>query len=622
MFIVQKKIFLLLLPLLLLCGCGGGIKLEHCGSEGRISYNDQLTVMDGMTSDTTNLLGNYLLADMLNNDPEHFIDTLEDLLAGDRVQEVRIALAETGLILGRKFSCEPDKAVRYHLSVLLHAQEFLESVINNPGADLFDPDIPVAIKAYNLALTELFSYLRARKLHSANGFELTAAGGQLIRFSSPGYNLPVKSEHITAFHLCSDYRTRNLTHNNRRFGIGVQLICELAENAIPETVFAEAQVIPATLVIRFAESDSKRKVFSAKFHYLDSRTMDEVPVKNFTLPLAQDFSTPLAFMIRKPPAINFIQRALLTESNAAYEGLYHLEPHNDDRIPVVFVHGLMSDTRTWMQMLNTLLSDPLLRKHYRFMGFTYSSGNPVLYSALHLRRALQKEREKLIRDKRDLKNFDRMVLIGHSMGGLLTRLQISNSDEKSLTAFFGRDIYQKIMKYDRQNMSDLLIFSPNKSIKRVVFIAVPHRGAALADSALGKIAASMVKLPRKIIDFNRDLFNFLVDKNGAHLLKKMEIFTGIDNLSPRNSALGLINKTPMAPIPKHSIIGNISGGDIPGGSDGVVPYQSSHLNDVQSEKVVKSGHSVQQNPLAIQEIRRILREHLASFPDTASELEK
>lgn len=621
MLIVRKSFLLLLSPLLLLCGCGGGITLEHSGSKGRVAYSNQLTIMNGMTSDTTNLLGNYLLADMLKEDPEHFIPTLEKLLAGDRAQEVRIALAETGLLLGKKFNGQPDKAARFHLSVLIHSQNFLEYVINNPGSDLFDPDIPVAIRAYNLALTELFSYLRNRKLHSASGFELIAAGGQLIRFAPPEYKLPVQAQKIRAFHLCSDYRTYNLTHNNRRFGIGAQLICELAENAIPETVFAEEQVIPATLIVRLESPDSDKKNLSAKFLYLDSRTLDKVPVKEFMMPLAQDFSTPLAYMIRKPPAINFLQRTFLWgEANTRYEGLYHLEPHNDQRIPVVLVHGLMSDIRTWMQMLNTLLSDPLLRKHYRFMGYTYSSGNPVLYSASHLRKALEKERNKLIRDKRDVKNFDRMVVIGHSMGGLLTRLLISTSNENVLAQQFGREVSQKLMTGHRKKIADLLLFSPFLSIKRVVFIAVPHRGAALANSIPGKIVASMVKLPATIIDFNRNLFYSLFNGDGSP--KKMEIFTGIDNLSPGNTALQLLDKMTMAPIPKHSIIGNISGGDIPGGSDGVVPYHSSHLNGVKSEKVVKSGHSVQQNPLAIQEIRRILREHLKSFEDIEVELNK
>ncbi len=613
---VKKVIFILLsAAILLITGCNSHVELFHVGHAGRKDYNDRLVSLNGISSNTTNLLGNYLLSDLLKKNPEQFIPTLERLLDGDRKQEVRIALAETALLIAEKKIDVPDCAVGYYLTVLIHTQNYLTDMINTQGSDFFNPDIQVAIRAYNIALAELFTYLQERKLHTSNSFELTAAGGQLVRFAAPQYKLPVKKEHIRTFHLCADYRTGNLTHNNRRFGLGVQLICELGDNAMPETVFAEEQVIPGTLIIDTRKESGTNKQYTASLLFLDSRSTDTIPVKNFMLPLALDFSTPLAYMVRKPPAVNFLKRAFLIDTAVAYEGLYHLEPHHDDRIPVVLVHGLMSDIRTWMQMLNTLLSDPVLRKHYRFMGYTYSSGNPIVYSASNLRKALDKEREKLQRDGRNIKNFDRMVVIGHSMGGLLTRMLISSSDEKLLNDYLGRDFYKNLRPDHQTLVRELLFFKPHISIQRVVFIAVPHRGAALADSWLGHAAASMVKLPKAIIDFNKDLLDSLVNSNNNRFLKKTGILTGIDNLSPENSALSLMRQMPMADIPLHSIIGNKSKGNIPGGSDGVVPYHSSHLNEVRSEKVVYSGHSVQQNPLAIQEIRRILREHLKSYSD-------
>ena len=80
--------------------------------------------------------------------------------------------------------------------------------------------------------------------------------------------------------------------------------------------------------------------------------------------------------------------------------------------------------------------------------------------------------------------------------------------------------------------------------------------------------------------------------------------------------MSLLNKIPfVSGIPYHSIIGNRKFAGAPGGSDGIVPYSSSHLDGAASELVVKSDHSVQQNPLAIQEMRRILLEHLKQYPD-------
>ena len=77
-------------------------------------------------------------------------------------------------------------------------------------------------------------------------------------------------------------------------------------------------------------------------------------------------------------------------------------------------------------------------------------------------------------------------------------------------------------------------------------------------------------------------------------------------------ALKLMNSLAMPEVPYHSIIGNIRDA-VPGDSDGVVAYNSSHLDGAASELVVKSGHSVQRNALAIQEIRRILLAHLDTY---------
>ena len=105
-------------------------------------------------------------------------------------------------------------------------------------------------------------------------------------------------------------------------------------------------------------------------------------------------------------------------------------------------------------------------------------------------------------------------------------------------------------------------------------------------------------------------FRMLLNSSNIDRKEIMKKFNGIDNLSPTGTALQMLNRLPLADVPYHSVIGNRKSGGIPGGSDGVVPYSSSHLDKAKSEIVVKSGHSVQQNPLAIREIKRILKVHL------------
>ena len=311
--------------------------------------------------------------------------------------------------------------------------------------------------------------------------------------------------------------------------------------------------------------------------------------------------------------MNFIERTVKVSEAARLTGLYHLEPYDDRRIPVIFVHGLMSDAKTWSQMLNTLLHDPVLRQKYQFLGFAYSSGNPVFISAATLRKALCELREKLVKQKRSTEAFDKMVLIGHSMGGLLSKLQITSCREelllKQLKIKDSSALKNKLDPRESKRLEEILNFDPAPFVRRVIFIAVPHRGSAVAKSWIGRVGASLIRLPATLVRRNIQII--------TDLLKSKEIDadhipggTGIDNLRPDDMMLQLLGSLKMAPaVPFHSIIGNRKAQGIPGGSDGIVPYSSSHLDGAESEIVVKSGHSVQQNELAIQEVRRILLNH-------------
>jgi len=61
----------------------------------------------------------------------------------------------------------------------------------------------------------------------------------------------------------------------------------------------------------------------------------------------------------------------------------------------------------------------------------------------------------------------------------------------------------------------------------------------------------------------------------------------------------------------HSIIGNMTKSDDPNIiTDGIVLYKSAHLEHAVSEKILHGGHSIQETPEAVLELRRILRQHL------------
>jgi hypothetical protein len=49
-------------------------------------------------------------------------------------------------------------------------------------------------------------------------------------------------------------------------------------------------------------------------------------------------------------------------------GLYMLKPYDLDRIPVIFVHGLMSVPQMWVPTIAAVESDPVLHGRYQFFG--------------------------------------------------------------------------------------------------------------------------------------------------------------------------------------------------------------------------------------------------------------
>jgi pimeloyl-ACP methyl ester carboxylesterase len=256
------------------------------------------------------------------------------------------------------------------------------------------------------------------------------------------------------------------------------------------------------------------------------------------------------------------------------------------------------------------MQDPVIRRHYQFWVYSYPTGNPISFSALNLREDLA-----LAQERFGLQHG--AVLIGHSMGGLLSRMQVTNSGRTIWDGVFGskaQQLYAQVPNDSR--VKQALIFQANPTIERVIFIATPHRGSRLAVGKIGAIAIWLIRLPL-------DLWNE-IPETIAHALnfkgQRAILPTSIQGLSPKSPLLHALDRLPIQAV-HHSIIGDRGRGDTPNSSDGVVPYSSSHLASAQSEKIVPTGHEAMDDPQAVEEIRRILLLNLGireNRPATAS----
>jgi pimeloyl-ACP methyl ester carboxylesterase len=290
-------------------------------------------------------------------------------------------------------------------------------------------------------------------------------------------------------------------------------------------------------------------------------------------------------------------------------GLSLLRPYQRGKIPVVLIHGLWSNPWSWARMIEDLEADATLRERYQFWTFGYSTGDPILYSAALLRRDLDEVRWKLDPARSDAA-FDRIVLVGHSMGGLLAKMMAQDSGTRLWRLISDRPVDELAGDPDDLGLfRRALIFKPRPEVRRVIFIATPHRGSRVDRGRLERLGARLVRLPDPL----RASYGRLMARIGPDFFTdrfRKGIPTSIDELEWQSPVLIALDELLLAPdITVHSIIADRRDPPRAGGGDGLVPYESAHLDGVASESLVSSGHLCQDHPAVIREVRRILAEH-------------
>ena len=383
----------------------------------------------------------------------------------------------------------------------------------------------------------------------------------------------------------------------------------LAGSPLPRFEPPSGYRLPVTSVVDFSPGSNQVPV-EARLRLVDPLRQDTVEIGGQRFPLAANFSAPLLSYGRLNELwVGFINM-IRGESMGNATGLLLPQPYDPERIPVIFVHGLLSSKFIWRRTALALLQDPEIRRHYQFWVYSYPTGHPITFSALNLREDLA-----LAQGRFGLTHG--VVLIGHSMGGLLSRMQVTNSGRAVWDETFGpeaQDLYVRVPNNSR--VKQALIFQANPTVKRVIFIATPHRGSRLAVGKIGAIAIWLIRLPLDLLKEIPETIAHALNFNGQSAI----LPTSVQGLSPNSPLLHALDRLPIEAV-HHSIIGDRGRGDTPNSSDGVVPYSSSHLASAQSEKIVPTGHEPMADPQAIEEIRRILLLNLGireSRPSTAS----
>ena len=492
-----------------------------------------------------------------------------------------------------------DRAQKVQRTQPLVALEAYANAARDSLRDLErNPADKEALRCYNFAVAGIFSVVRAAKLTPWTQPIPVGADGKLIltgknKDSRPDHN-PALYELIPTHEL--NIRGTYVDNDVKKAGIGAPLVA-VRQRTAEEAAAAFGPRVIYYSVTGLAEFEGSRCILSIR----DPLASETTQVVGRTYPLGGDFTSSLAMGLakEKPQKLGLV-RLLKPEEYADTARVSRMEPYNPDKRVVLVIHGLMDTPATWVPMLNELRGDKDIRANYQFWFYSYPSGYPYPYSALILRHELD-----AIEKKYPLRKP--MVVIGHSMGGCITRTLITNPGTRLWVEAFGTPPEKtELPAESKRLLKEALIFKPRPEIGRVIFLSAPHRGSDLAKNWIGRIGSMLVRTPMKMLTIGRTISEALTPDPAALQLKRFP--NSVDTLAPNNRFVVAINKIPIAPgIPYHSIVGDRGRGDTPNSSDSVVAYWSSHLDGAASEKIVPSNHSTPLNPEAIAEVNRILK---------------
>jgi len=566
---------------------------------------------------TSQILNRFGLSEEFQHAPEKVIAGIHNGFSSDPEPDRLFVLAELSF-----YHASQSSDRQYFLAAACYAYAFLYPSDTKAAPASIDPRYRTAVDLYNRSIAE--------GLMSSDGAEvMLRAGAYKLPFGTLNLSLN-QSEfqwgdyRLGHFKQAAELGVRGLRNRYRWPGIGAPLTAAIeplpgVDNPAYSLVMPNIKV-PVTIFLRLEDVAAGIRSGTIRGH-LDLHTIEKsttVSINGSQIPLEQELSSALAYTLDGSDIYSLELKGLfsgdfsLPIKNVARfrDDLFFMTPYVPGRIPVVLIHGTASSPARWAEMVNELQNDRTLWGRYQFWLFSYNSGNPIVYSGGILADALRSVVAKVDPGGKD-PALRKMVVIGHSQGGLLTRLMVTDSgtlfwDNMSRIPFEQIKAAPETKNIIQRSM----FFTPLPFVKHVVFIATPHQGSFISANWIGQLVGKFISLPGKVLSPVQEV---LVQNPQALAFRSMkDIPTSTQNMDPNNQFIKSLAAMPIAPgAIAHSIIA-VENPDDPKKewNDGVVAYSSAHLEGVASELIVHSGHSTQSEPRTIEEVRRILLENL------------
>ena len=615
---------------LILSGCTTPISVDHVDIQSAYRIQTASAISSGQPSNASSIvLRQHGLQDRFETEPAVVLAELHKGLEPVGDDDQLFALAELSLLHAQHTN---DRA--YYLASAVYAWSLLYPG-DGKGMQIppTDPRFRLSYDIYNQAVAQ---GLAAPSDAEENEVYLKA-GDYKLPFGTLQLSLDESGMSWGGYPLDRFISTtalevdglRNRYHNS---GIGAPLAASLAKTPSSGKKPAGSNrlgpltKVPVTALLRF--ENARASLSSGKLQgRIEVYAVDQtstVTIDGQKQPMESDSTAAFAYQLNNSPLYAmeiaaFFNGSVFTSGlipkDRAQDGIFTLQPYKAGKIPIVLVHGTASSPARWAELINELNGDPKIRERFQIWLFIYDSGRGVGYSAGRLRKALTNTLHELDPESKD-PALQNMIVMGHSQGGLLTKLTAIDSGTKFWDLISNKPFDQaKLNPETREFVQQSAFYTPLPFVKRVIFISTPQHGAMLAASrVVTGLVSQLVTLPLTVVNGTALLAQIATaegDEKLAAMLSRPQ--TSIDSMNANNPILKTLAAIPISKnIPAHSIIAVEGDGPIEEGDDGVVAYKSAHINEAISEKVVRWSHSSQGRPEVIEEIKRILFEHLAA----------
>jgi len=615
-----------LATVLALSGCATPVGVRPLDSQAANRRLTETVLSDAkLSAPTMQILNRAGLENQFQSEPTATIAALHHALPTARVADRLFALAELSFLHAAKSG---ERA--YFLAAAVYAYAFLFPQGSSASPDPFDPRFRTAVDLYNRGITGGFAEPENRQvLIPERRRVILEEGVYRLPFGELSVRIDPEEFRYGPFRMVNfvdtaELEVRGLRNTYRWPGIGASLSAALKHRpGAQEQEFAlvpAALRVAATAFLRLEHVEEGIRTGRMEGRLTIHTTQEEtsVTIGGHAVPLEYGLTAVLADTLEGSQTYALELKglfsgdlAILKDTARFKDNVFLMEPYSPGRIPLVLVHGTASSPARWAQMLNEILNDQDLWNRYQVWLFTYNTGNPILYSGGILTQGLRNVVQELDPAGED-SALRKMVVIGHSQGGLLTKLTAIDSGDRFWEGAFKVPIDQlDVSPGTRELLRRSLYYKPLPFVHRVVFISTPHHGSHFTGGYIGDLLRRLISLPGTLLSPLQEVFQRSPAAVTARAMGG-EVPRSTDNMSPDSGFIKTFSSIPIAPgVIAHSIIAAANPEDPKAEwDDGVVPYKSAHIDGVASELTVHSGHSAQESPLGIEEVRRILLENL------------